>query len=96
MRLNYILKHVFAEVVGRWIRCFAYTVLLGMSFAFCLLSCSPARNVGMGLCSAARPFSLDLIKLCFVSWLASCLNVKNKADITASVVWLPLRFVDTR
>lgn len=35
-----------------------------MCFAIFLLSCFPASNVGMGLCSAARPFSLDLTQLC--------------------------------
>lgn len=86
-RLNCTLKRVFAEIVCPRRRRFAYTGLWGMSFEFFfLLSCSPASNVGMGLCSAPRPFSLHFTQLCFVRWLARCQHVEDEPDVTATIV----------
>ena len=86
-RLNSTLKRVFAEIVFPRRRCFAYTGCEGcLSNFFFLLSCSPASNVGMGLCSAPRPFSLHFTQLCFVRWLARCQHVEDKPDVTATIV----------
>lgn len=88
VRLKHIFKPVSAEAVGRRFLLFWLTRGCEGCLSY-FLCCSPARNVGMGLCSAGRPF-LYLIKICPASWQASCLHVDDKSGETAHL-WIRIR-----